>query len=339
MRYRQLGRTDLHVSEIGFGTGDNAGLMVLADHEARRTAVRRALELGINYFDTSPDYGKGRAEVQLGEALRELDANPVITTKVEIMPEHLDMIALRVRESVEASLRRLQRTAVDIVQIHNPPAARHDTGVRVWTPLTVDDVIGPGGALEALQELRSAGKVRYFGLACEAAEPEAVRQLLDTGEFSMINVWYNLLNPTAGGTFSPSLPGVHEYGGIIDYARQRGVGVAVIRPLAAGALTRQAQGVEGRHALASAVAMGSSMESYLQEVRKASAFNFLVRHDRSLAQAAYRFLLRHPGVTTVISGPSDIRQLEEVASWSDSPELTEPEMRHIEEVWRANVPT
>lgn len=158
MRYRQLGRTDLHVSEIGFGTGDNAGLMVLADHEARRTAVRRALELGINYFDTSPDYGKGRAEVQLGEALRELDANPVITTKVEIMPEHLDMIALRVRESVEASLRRLQRTAVDIVQIHNPPAARHDTGVRVWTPLTVDDVIGPGGALEALQELRSAGK-------------------------------------------------------------------------------------------------------------------------------------------------------------------------------------
>jgi aryl-alcohol dehydrogenase-like predicted oxidoreductase len=57
MQYRQVGSTDLRVSEIGFGTGDNAGLMVLASHEQRREAVRRALELGVNYFDTSPDYG------------------------------------------------------------------------------------------------------------------------------------------------------------------------------------------------------------------------------------------------------------------------------------------
>jgi L-glyceraldehyde 3-phosphate reductase len=105
MHYRQVGTTDLRISEIGFGTGDNAGLMVLANHDERRAAVRRALDLGITYFDTSPDYGKGRAEVQLGEVLRELGAHPIITTKVEIMPEHLGMIALRVRESVEDSRR------------------------------------------------------------------------------------------------------------------------------------------------------------------------------------------------------------------------------------------
>jgi aryl-alcohol dehydrogenase-like predicted oxidoreductase len=336
MHYRQIGTTDLRVSEIGFGTGDNAGLMVLANHDHRREAVRRALELGITYFDTSPDYGKGRAEVQLGEALRELDAHPTITTKVEIMPEHLGMIALRVRESVEASLRRLQLPAVDIVQIHNPPAARHDPSIRLWTPVTVDDVLGPGGALEALRQLQAEGKVRYLGLACESAESEAVKELLDTGEFSMINVWYNLLNPTAGATLPAALDGVHDYGGIIDYAYQKGVGVAVIRPLAAGALTRQAQGLEGRHPLASSVAMGGTMDSYLKEVRKASAFNFLVHDDRSLSQAAYRFLLQHPGVSTVISGPSDIAQLAEVASWSYTPELTDADIRRIRAVWRAN---
>jgi aryl-alcohol dehydrogenase-like predicted oxidoreductase len=336
MRYRQIGTTELRISEIGFGTGDNAGLMVLANHEQRREAVRRALELGITYFDTSPDYGKGRAEVQLGEALRELDAHPVITTKVEIMPEHLGMIALRVRESVEASLRRLQLGAVDIVQIHNPPSAQHTTSIRVWTPVTVDDVLGPGGALEALRQLRDEGKVRYLGLACESAEPDVVKRLLDTGEFSIINVWYNLLNPTAGVALRAPHDSVHDYGGIIDYAHQKGLGVAVIRPLAAGALTRQAQGLEGRHSLASPVAMGGSMESYLQEVRKASAFNFLVRADRSLPQAAYRFLLQHPGVSTVISGPSDIAQLEELASWSDTPELTDDELRRIQAVWQAN---
>ena len=339
MRYRQIGATDVRISEIGFGTGDNAGLMVLADHDERRAAVRRALDLGITYFDTSPDYGKGRAEVQLGEALRELDAHPVITTKVEIMPEHLGMIALRVRESVEASLRRLQLPAVDIVQIHNPPAARHNPDIRVWTPVTVEDVMGPGGALEALRQLRDEGKVRLLGLACESAEPDAVKALLDTGEFSIINVWFNLLNPTAGATLSAALDGVHDYGNIIDYARQKGVGVAVIRPLAAGALTRQAQGLEGRHPLASPVAMGGTMDSYLAEVRKASAFNFLVRDDRSLSQAAYRFLLQHEGVSTVISGPSTIAQLEEVASWSDTPELTDDEARRIAAVWQANFKT
>jgi aryl-alcohol dehydrogenase-like predicted oxidoreductase len=334
VRYRQIGSTDLRISEIGLGTGDNAGLMVLANHEQRREAVQRALELGITYFDTSPDYGKGRAEVQLGEALRELDAHPVITTKVEIMPEHLGMIALRVRESVEGSLRRLQLPSVDIVQIHNPPAAQHNTSIRVWTPVTVDDVLGAGGALEALRQLRAEGKVRYLGLACESAEPDAVKQLLDTGEFSIINVWYNLLNPTAAATFPARADGLHEYGGLIDYAHRLGVGVAVIRPLAAGALTRQAQGLEGRHPRASSVAMGGTMDSYLQEVRKASAFNFLVREDRSLSQAAYRFLLQHPGVSTVISGPSDIAQLDEVARWSDTPELTDDEMRRIQAVWQ-----
>ena len=249
MHYRQVGTTDLRISEIGFGTGDNAGLMVLGNHDERRAAVRRALDLGITYFDTSPDYGKGRAEVQLGEVLHELGAHPVITTKVEIMPEHLGMIALRVRESVEDSLRRLQLTSVDIVQIHNPPAASRDTRIRMWTPLTVADVLGVGGALEALRQLRNAG-MRYLGLACEAAEPQAVKELLDTGEFSMINVWYNLLNPTADGTRVATLDGALDYGGIIEYAQHRGVGVAVIRPLAAGALTRQAQGLEGRHPLA-----------------------------------------------------------------------------------------
>jgi aryl-alcohol dehydrogenase-like predicted oxidoreductase len=339
VRYRRLGSTDLALSEIGFGTGDNAGLMVLADHDQRRAAVRRALDLGINYFDTSPDYGKGRSEVQLGEALRELGAAAVLTTKVEIMPEHLGMIALRVRESVEASLKRLGRDTVEIVQLHNPATLRHDPSIRMWTPITVPDVLGPGGALEALRQLRDEGKVRYFGLACEAADPEPVKELIDTGEFHIINVWYNLLNPSAGTAVPDELQLDTNYGQIIDYAQSKGVGVAVIRPLAAGALTRQAQGVEGRHALASSIHMSSSMSVYLDEVRKAGAFNFLVRDDRSLSQAAYRFLLEHPGVTTVISGPSDIAQLEEVAGWSDTPGLTPDERRRIEAVWQANFAT
>jgi aryl-alcohol dehydrogenase-like predicted oxidoreductase len=114
---------------------------------------------------------KGRSEVQLGEALRELGAQAIITTKVEIMPEHLGMIALRVRESVEASLRRLQMPSVDIVQIHNPPALQRDERIRVWTPVTVQDVLGPGGALEALRQLRDEGRVRFATSGSRANPP------------------------------------------------------------------------------------------------------------------------------------------------------------------------
>lgn len=336
MRFRQVGNTDLRLPEIGFGTGDNAGLMVLADAPTRRAAVKRALELGVSYFDTSPDYGKGRSEVHLGDTLAELGETATITTKVEIMPEHLGMIGQRVEQSVRESLFRLGLPSVDVVQIHNPPAAQHDTSVRQWTPMTVQDMLGPGGALEALKRLRDEGKVRYLGFACERAEPDAVKELLDTGEFHLINVWFNLLNPTAGVTTRADLDVMDNYGQIINYAHERGVGVAVIRPLAAGALTRQAYTSEGRHPLASSFHMSTSMDAYMAEVRKASAFAFLVREDRSLSQAAYRFLLQHPGVTTVISGASDLSQLEEVASWSDTPPLTTAEMQQIEEVWNAN---
>lgn len=338
MQYRQLGNTALRISEIGFGTGDNAGLMVLATQEERQQAVERALDLGINYFDTSPDYGKGRSERHLGQALKDLGREAIITTKVEIMPEHLDAIAERVEVSVNESLQRLGMDSVDIVQIHNPPAAKHDTSIRVWTPVTVDDMLRPGGALEGLKRLRDQGKVRYFGFACEHAEPEPMKALLDTGEFHLVNVWYNLLNPTAGVAPQPGLVVSHDYGQVIDYAQARGVGVAVIRPLAAGALTRQAEGKEGRHPLASSFHMSSSMAGYMAEVRKASAFNFLVTESRSLPQAAYQFLLRHPGVTTVISGPSDVHQLEEISQWSDTPPLSDGEMRRIESTWRANFP-
>ncbi|HEY0582424.1 MAG TPA: aldo/keto reductase [Chloroflexota bacterium] len=336
MQYRQVGDTDLRLPEIGFGTGDNAGLLVLADGDQRRAAVKRALELGINYFDTSPDYGKGRSEVHLGDALRELGQTAVISTKVEIMPEHLGMIAEHVEESVLASLFRLGLSSVDVVEIHNPVAAQHRTSVRRWTPVTVADVLGAGGALEALKRLRDQGKVRYFGFACESAEPDAVKELLDTREFHLINVWFNLLNPTAGVRAPAGLSVGRDYGEIINHAHQRGVGVAVIRPLASGALTRQAQGIEGRHPLASSVHMSMDMEAYFGEVRKASAFNFLVRDDRSLSQAAYRFLLQHPGVTTVVSGPSDLEQLEEVAAWSNTPPLSEQELERMAEVWRTN---
>ncbi len=93
MQYRTMGTTGLQVSEIGFGTGGTAGLMTAGSFKEQLQAVSRAMELGINYFDTAPDYGDGISESNLGKVLKELGVRPIITTKVEVRAENLGDIA------------------------------------------------------------------------------------------------------------------------------------------------------------------------------------------------------------------------------------------------------
>ena len=167
MEYRQVGNTELRVSEIGFGCGGNAGLMVRGSPEEQRRVVTRAIELGINYFDNAPDYGNGVAEENLGRVLKELKLRPVITSKVEVRHTDLGDIAGHVVRSTEESLQRLGVDYVDILQIHNGPApAPPQLEGRSYTQLWIEDYLRPGGALEGLQRVLRDGKARYVGFIC-----------------------------------------------------------------------------------------------------------------------------------------------------------------------------
>jgi aryl-alcohol dehydrogenase-like predicted oxidoreductase len=336
MRYRQMGTSGLHISEIGFGCGDNAGLFVRGDPKDRRRAVELALERGINYFDTSPAYGKGLSETNLGQTLREIGAKPYITTKVEILPDNLDDIAGTVLRSIQASLKRLNMDRVDVVQIHNPPATKRNLNVTGWIHLTVEDYLGPGGALEGLERARRDGHVRYFGFACEHAQAGPVRALLDTNAFTMINSWYDLLNPTAGMPKPAELQVDDDYEQFVDYASACSVGTAIIRPLAGGSLTDAALGGTGRHPLAGG-ALTRQPAAYQEMVEQARSMAFLsVPGIQSLSQAAIRFILMHKGVTTVLGGFSELDQIEEMASCSGSDGLSPEQLARLEAVWRAN---
>ena len=90
MNYRDVGNTGIRLSEIGFGCGGNAGLMVKGTLEQQREAIQTALESGVNYFDEAPDYGDGVSETNLGQALKDLGVRPYITTKVEVRVDDLD---------------------------------------------------------------------------------------------------------------------------------------------------------------------------------------------------------------------------------------------------------
>src|SRR5438094_8971093 len=119
MEQRPLGKTGLNVSALGFGCGAVGGLMVKGDPGEQRQAVMRALDAGITYFDTAAQYGNGASEENLGRVMRDLGAwsRAVVGTKVRVPPEALEG---SVRASLEASLRRLGRSDVDVFHLHNP---------------------------------------------------------------------------------------------------------------------------------------------------------------------------------------------------------------------------
>jgi aryl-alcohol dehydrogenase-like predicted oxidoreductase len=335
MKYRFIGNSGISVSEIGFGTGDNGGALIYGSPQLQRTIVGAALENGINFFDTSPDYGKGLAEANLGRVLGEVgDPDVVICTKVEVMPEHLGMISLRVQESINDSLMRLRRDHVDIVMMHNPVSPARIPGQRIpWTPLTAEDLIGP--ALEGFLKAKADGKVRLLGLACEQASVGAVGRVLDTGAFDMINVWFNLANPTAKyETAIRGIPEIEQYPGMFAMAREHRVGIAVIRPVAGGALTDAvvAKGHDGRHELSGGY-YSWHPEILRPEIARGRKLAFLSRPGQTLASAAYRYILGQPEVTTVIGGFSDVAHFADALSAVDAGPPDDADAAAVEELY------
>ena len=334
MQYREVGNTGVHISEIGFGTGGNAGLMVKGSPKDQLKAIECAIELGINYFDAAPDYGSGVSETNLGKALRELGVRPIITTKVEVREANLGDIASHVERSVEASLERLGVDYVDFVQIHNGPVGtRPNLEGRDYRILWIEDFLGRNGALEGLERIRRAGKTRFVGFCCRGDDGGPVRQLIDTGQFHIMNVVYHLLNPTAAMPRPRGMDVAPDFGEVIPYGHEHGVGAALYSPLAGGLLTDNIAGGGEPHPLAAA----ERREQRMAQVGRASAFRFLSKGSgQSLAQAALRFDLMEPGVTTVLGGFSEAQQVEENAAASGAGPLTAEEMARVEMVWRAS---
>ena len=116
MQKRKLGRTGLDVSLLAFGCGAVGGLMTKGDPADQMRAVRRALELGVNFFDTAPLYGNGASETNVGRIFNELKPDVVLGTKVNVLPEDKGNIRAAIERSIEESLKRLQRDHVDLAR-------------------------------------------------------------------------------------------------------------------------------------------------------------------------------------------------------------------------------
>ena len=324
MKYNSLGRTGLRVSQLGFGCGSIGGLLVRGDYPVMREVVSRAIELGIDYFDTAPIYGNGQSEVNLGAVLRELKSDVLIGTKVRLKSEELDQIGDAVIRSVEGSLRRLGRASVDLIQLHNRIGIqRQPERDQVGIP----DLDAVRRAFEALQQ---QGKVRFWGITGLGVS-EALYETIATGGFQTIQVAYNLLNPSAGMSVPPAFP-FQDYGQLIKRAAQQGMGVIAIRILAGGALS----GTPARHPVASqSVNPIASEQAYSADVARAQRYTFLVEDGRmsNLVEAAIRFVVSKPDVSTALLGISSRDQLEQAVKQVERGPLSGDALEHIRATW------
>lgn len=327
MEYRVLGRTGLKVSQVGFGCGDVGGLIVRGEPALRTRAVALALSLGINYFDTAPLYGRGVSETNLGLALKENKADVFVGTKVGLTPEDKKDIKNAVISSMERSLKRLGMDSVDLIQLHNRLTPNPDGGPG-RPDLDATEVLEE--VVAGFQELRSQGKVRYYGIT-GLGEMETLHAIVDSEAMDTVQACYNLLNPSAGMAGTPRFY-TQDYGQLIDRAASKGAGVIAIRVMAAGALT----GVADRHPLAmpTVAPIGSSRE-YEEDVLRARSFQYLVEEGvvDSLPEAALRFVLSNGRVSTALAGVSSLEQLGQAVAWAEKGPLPQAAIDGLAQVW------
>ncbi|MCY2962253.1 MAG: aldo/keto reductase, partial [Planctomycetota bacterium] len=279
-------------------------LMTAVDSEAmfRRQldVVARAIEGGIDWFDTAAGYGDGRSERALGRVLQELDARHKVqvATKVRLTASDLEDIPEAVERSLRESLDRLRLPRVALLQLHNSITDRRG---QLPTSLAVDDVLGPGGVLDGLERVRRLGLTELVGLT-GLGESRAVEQVIRTGRFHTLQLPLNALS-LAFPQESDSAIGELPPAPIIALCASLGMGVFAIRVFAGGALAL-APPSEYTH-----VTKFFTLDVYQRDVERARKLVHQLPQGTSLPEFAVRKVLSYRGVSAAILGfgsPSEI---------------------------------
>ncbi len=300
MQKRRLGRTGLEVSVLGYGAGAVGGLFTKGAPADQERAAARAIEAGINYFDTAALYGNGESERNLGRVLKALKADVIVGTKVRLGAEHRADVGKAIEKGMDDSLKRMGRDHVDLFQLHNPLVAK-DGGDKLSIEIALNEVA------PALEKLKKAGKTRFIGFS-GVGETAALHRAIDSKLFDTIQVVYNALNPSAGGPLPTGAPG-QDHGRLFDHVKAADMGTIIIRALAGGALS----GTDQRHPLAMQVVdpIGSAA-NFAGDVARANELAPLVREGvaKDLTELAERFVISHPAVSTMLVGYSTLDHLE-----------------------------
>jgi len=303
LRQRPLGRTGQSISEVGFGCGNQAGLLVRGEPREQVSVIARALELGVTYFDTAAAYGAGQSEENLGRVLRELNPeNILVGTKLQFGQAELQAGPARIKDLFDASLARLGRESVDVLFYHGRIQPDGQGGPR---SVGVSDLLGP--LLDVYRGFRDESRVRLLGFT-GLGDTASVLRAIQPDAFDVFHCYFSAINPSGGFTLPDSFR-QQNLRGLIARASEVGMGVLAIRVLAAGALAGQAP----RHRLASREggALIAGVD-YNDDALQAEQLRPIAAElGATLPELGIRFALSKPEVACALIGVSDATQLEE----------------------------
>jgi aryl-alcohol dehydrogenase-like predicted oxidoreductase len=320
MRYRRLGDTDVSISEVGFGVWTvSTGWWGEVDEARSVKLLRLAHEKGINYFDTADTYGSGLGETLMRDAFGHMRESIVISTKIGY--DFYNHTARRgqqerpqdwsedfIRFALEQSLKRLGTDYIDFLQLHNPKM----------------DAVEDDALFELMEEFEKEGKVRAYGIALGPKIgwlEEGVKALRER-KLDGLQMIYNLLEQDPGRD-------------LIEAAHETNTSLVVRVPHSSGMLegkyteeTTFAQNDHRRH---------RPKEWLLEGLKKVEQLGFLTESgERTLGQAALKFILASPEIASTLPNIYDEEQLEEFSAAPETPDLTEEELARVKELYENN---
>ncbi len=319
MNYRELGRTGWRVSTVSFGAWAIGGTWGAVDDRESLAALHRAVDLGVNFFDTADVYGDGHSERLLAQLKRECGQEIIIATKAgrRLDPHTADGYTIEnLTAFIERSLRNLEVEALDLLQLHCPPS----------------EVYYRPELFAGLDDLIRQGKIRHYGVSVEQVE-QALKAIEYPG-VETVQIIFNIFRQRPADL-------------LFSEARRRRVGILARLPLSsgmlAGKLTLQSEfGPDDHRAFnrhgeefdRGETFSGIDYETGLQAVEELRA---LVPAGMTMAQFALRWILMFDAVTCAIPGAKRPAQVDDNVGAADLPKLTEATMQAVNQIYQERI--
>lgn len=319
MHYRQLGNTDLKISELSFGTWAIGGSWGKTNDKESLRALERAMDKGVNFFDTADVYGDGHSEALISKATKGKESEIHVASKFCRAGDIYDPETYSeksVRTYLEGTLQRLNRDQLDLYQIHCPPI----------------EILKDGRVFEVLDKLKQEGKIRYYGVSVETVEEGLL--CLENENISTLQVIFNMLRQKPLEQLFPK-------------AKEKGVGILARVPLASGLLTGkfttdhtfEASDHRSFNKNGESFNVGETFGGlpFSKGVELSNQLKWVANGRGNMTQAALKWILQQEGVSTVIPGFKNVEQVEDNLGAVSITGFSKEELKEIEVFYKNQV--